>query len=84
MSYEASWYLQYTKHQSNVKKDILCTFGRVLYQMIKQNLQIDLLIAWFDDEFESFVQSMYCDVQSNCSGDKIIQNLFSTFSLFPK
>ena len=66
------------------KKNILCTFDRVLYQMIKQNLQIDLLIAWFDDEFESFVQSMYWEVQSNCSGDKIIQNLFSTFSLFPK
>ena len=66
------------------KKDILCTFDRVLYQMIKQNLEIDQLIAWFVEELESFVQSIYCDVQSNYSGDKIIQKLFSTFSLFPK
>ena len=71
MSYEANWYLQYTKHQSNAKKkDILCTFDGVLYQIIKQ---IDQLIAWFVEELESFVQSIYCDVQSNCSGDKIIQ-----------
>ena len=63
------------------KKDILCTFDGVLYQIIKQ---IDQLIAWFDQEFEPFVQSVYCDVQSNCSGNKIIQKSFSTFSLFPK